>query len=153
VKDLYKTLGITPDATAREIKTAYTKLALVTHPDKGGDAEKMQLLNDAYNTLSDPSRRRDFDTNMDYQNIAEGYLQAGNSVPYSHRYRTQHQSLVEQYEKTPLMQKSMDDHIQPFQSSIYHIEENGIAGKQYHDIYTFIHAKTSISAHLVPKVI
>ena len=115
MNDKYETLGITPDATAREIKIAYAKLALVNHPDKGGDAEKMKLLNEAYQTLSDPERRRDFDSVWKTYREAdvsrqpdvafEGYLQVGKSVSYSHKFRSQHKSLVAQYEKTPLTKK------------------------------------------------
>jgi curved DNA-binding protein CbpA len=39
---LYKALGVEKDADEAELKKAYKKLALKHHPDRGGDAEKVQ---------------------------------------------------------------------------------------------------------------
>jgi hypothetical protein len=47
----YVTLGIPPGANNKTIKTAYKKLALVHHPDKGGDPEKFKIIQNAYNRL------------------------------------------------------------------------------------------------------
>jgi hypothetical protein len=41
----YKLLGVSKDADENAIKKAFRKLAMVHHPDKGGDPEKVQLLN------------------------------------------------------------------------------------------------------------
>jgi len=40
---LYKALGVEKDAEEAEIKKAYKKLALKHHPDRGGDAEKVDF--------------------------------------------------------------------------------------------------------------
>jgi DnaJ-domain-containing protein 1 len=50
---LFVTLGLSPTATNDEIKTAYRKLALQHHPDKGGDVEKFKIINKAYQALKD----------------------------------------------------------------------------------------------------
>ena len=62
--DYYAVLGVDSHATASTIKAAFKKLALQYHPDvyKGADAqERMRDLLVAYQTLSDPRSRRDYD--------------------------------------------------------------------------------------------
>ncbi|XP_041820061.1 dnaJ homolog subfamily B member 9-like [Chelmon rostratus] len=63
-RDYYDILGVTKDATERQIKKAFHKLALKYHPDrnKGPDAEaKFREIAEAYETLSDDKRRREYD--------------------------------------------------------------------------------------------
>ena len=63
-KDYYKILGVGKNASADEIKKAYRKLALKYHPDRGGDAEtekKFKEINQAYQILSDPKKRSQYD--------------------------------------------------------------------------------------------
>jgi curved DNA-binding protein len=57
----YDILGVTEKATAEEIKRAYRKLASQHHPDKGGDKNKFQEIQSAYDTLSDNNRRQQYD--------------------------------------------------------------------------------------------
>lgn len=59
--DYYKILGIAPTATPEEIKTAYRKLAMKHHPDRGGDPGQFQEITTAYNTLSDVGKRAQYD--------------------------------------------------------------------------------------------
>ena len=59
--NLYDTLGVRSDAPADEIKRAYRKLASQHHPDKGGDKTKFQEIQQAYDTLSDASKRAAYD--------------------------------------------------------------------------------------------
>ncbi|MFA5934261.1 MAG: molecular chaperone DnaJ [Candidatus Paceibacterota bacterium] len=61
-KDYYKTLGISKDASKEDIKKAFRKLAHEHHPDKGGNAEKFKEVSEAYSTLSDDSKRAQYDT-------------------------------------------------------------------------------------------
>ncbi|TDG96734.1 hypothetical protein EPR50_G00232090 [Perca flavescens] len=63
-RDYYDILGVPKDATERLIKKAFHKLALKYHPDrnKSPDAEaKFREIAEAYETLSDDKRRRDYD--------------------------------------------------------------------------------------------
>ncbi|MGD2096658.1 MAG: DnaJ domain-containing protein [Desulfobacterales bacterium] len=64
--DYYQILGVDQNAGAKQIKGAYRKLAFQYHPDRNDKnpaaAEKMKSVNEAYAVLSDPDKRRDYDT-------------------------------------------------------------------------------------------
>ncbi len=60
-RDYYEILGVSKNASLDEIKKAYRKLAHQYHPDKGGDAEKFKEINEAYQVLSDPEKRKQYD--------------------------------------------------------------------------------------------
>ena len=59
--DLYGILGIKNTASKEEIKKAYRKASLKHHPDRGGNAEEFKKVNRAYEVLSDPMKKRDYD--------------------------------------------------------------------------------------------
>ncbi len=63
--DYYETLSVSADASAEEIKKAYRKLALETHPDRNpGDPaaeERFKRINEAYGVLSDSGKRTQYD--------------------------------------------------------------------------------------------
>jgi curved DNA-binding protein CbpA len=67
--DYYAVLEISTTATQQQIRDAYKKAALKSHPDRvpsdsperPARTKKFQRINDAYYTLSDPTRRRDYD--------------------------------------------------------------------------------------------
>lgn len=61
-KDFYQILGVDKNASQEEIKKAYYKLAHKYHPDKGtGDEAKFKEINEAYQILSDKSKRAQYD--------------------------------------------------------------------------------------------
>jgi DnaJ-class molecular chaperone len=59
--DYYETLGVGRSASSDEIKRAYRKLASQHHPDKGGDKNKFQEIEQAYRTLGDDQKRAEYD--------------------------------------------------------------------------------------------
>lgn len=65
--DYYETLGVLRNASEKEIKTAYRKLARKWHPDlhpdkeKAAAEEKFKQINEAYEVLSDPDKRAKYD--------------------------------------------------------------------------------------------
>ena len=59
--DHYNTLGVNRDASQDDIKRSYKKLAMRHHPDRGGDNDTFAKINEAYNTLKDPTTRQQYD--------------------------------------------------------------------------------------------
>lgn len=61
-EDYYKTLGVEKGASKDELKKAYHKMAHKYHPDKNnGDDKKFKEVNEAYQTLSDDTKRSQYD--------------------------------------------------------------------------------------------
>ena len=92
-EDYYKVLGLTKSASADEIKRAYSKLAVKYHPDKnpGNKAaeEKFKQVSEAYEVLSDPKKRADYDrfgSDM-FNRGAGGAGGAGGGYSYSGNFR------------------------------------------------------------------
>jgi len=87
--DYYAALGIPSTASQQQIRDAYKKQALKTHPDRvsadsperASRTRKFQQINDAYYTLSDPSRRKDYDAARIYHGFGSGASTA--STAYS----------------------------------------------------------------------
>ena len=74
--DYYQTLGVSKNASDDEIKRAYRKLAMKHHPDRGGDQNEFTKVQEAYNTLSDPQKRQQYDNPQ-----PQGFQFNGNAPP------------------------------------------------------------------------
>lgn len=59
--DYYAILGIQSSASTDDIKKAFRKLAHIHHPDKGGSEGKFKEINEAYQVLQDPEKKRNYD--------------------------------------------------------------------------------------------
>lgn len=81
--DYYAVLRITRTASAGEVKKAYRTIALNLHPDVNGGCDvktaAFKEASDAYDTLSDESRRREYDSSL-------GMPNAPRSAAVSHRH-------------------------------------------------------------------
>jgi len=65
-KDYYQILGVESNTAQQKIKAAYRKLALEYHPDRNKDnpaaTARMKEINESYAVLSDPEKRKQYDT-------------------------------------------------------------------------------------------
>lgn len=81
-KDYYKVLGVKKDASQEEIRKAYRKLAVKYHPDKNPDdkaaEEKFKEISEANEVLSDPEKRKQYDTlGANWKQYAQGGFDPG----------------------------------------------------------------------------
>ncbi len=75
MRDPYKALGVDANASDAEIKKAYRRLAKQFHPDRtGGDESRFKDISTAYDILSDPAKRAQFDNVASGGNIPMGDL-------------------------------------------------------------------------------
>jgi len=79
--DYYQILGVPRTANESDIKKAYRKLAMKHHPDRGGDSNTFQHITEAYETLSDPAKRAQYDNPI--PESAYGF----NHDPFGHFFR------------------------------------------------------------------
>ena len=80
--DYYEVLGLQKNASDAEIKRAYRKLAHEHHPDKeGGNTEKFRNINEAYEVLSNPTKRQQYD--QFGQTFEQGGPSGGGGDPFS----------------------------------------------------------------------
>jgi hypothetical protein len=92
VVDYYKVLGVRRNASAREVKSAYRRLARQRHPDVNGGSEKsareFALIALAYRTLTDPQERAYYDSQLTRRD--EGFTSGSvfqSNNPHAHRMR------------------------------------------------------------------
>lgn len=88
---LYDILEVSKNCSIDELKRSYKKLAILHHPDKGGDATKFKEINNAYSILSNTEKRAKYDRYGDAEaepNIFEQMFGTGYSEPRDRKRRT-----------------------------------------------------------------
>lgn len=89
--DYYSTLGVGRNASQDEIKSAYRKMAMKHHPDRGGDEATFKKISEAYDVLSDPKKKEIFDLGGDPNRQNQGF--GGhhfNQGPFEFHFNTGH---------------------------------------------------------------
>lgn len=71
-KFYYDVLKVSRDALKADILKAYKQSSLVTHPDKGGDVELQQMVNEARDVLTDDDKRISYNSYLDCFKIPDG---------------------------------------------------------------------------------
>jgi len=145
MKDLYDALGVDKNASFKEIKVAYRKLATKAHPDKGGSDEQMKLLNEAYATLSDPEKKKEFDNKWaDYQAVDDvtfipaGYFDIHDSVRFCESYKIMYQSKIHYFYTNRKNIANLGYHITYGDvEPLYFLNT-----EDFDDIFSYIRAKT-----------
>ncbi len=85
VESYYDVLGVTRQAGEREIRSAYRRLAKQYHPDTNSDpdaAEKFLKIQEAYEVLSDPAKRAEYDVLLTTGQARTAYAGGGGSPGY-----------------------------------------------------------------------
>lgn len=101
-KDYYKVLGVSKDASEKDIQKAYRKLARKYHPDVNPEnqeaEEKFKDINEAYQVLSDPEKRREYDELSQYYQQYGRWPGAGPTGGDGQRWgrRTQYRTMNEE---------------------------------------------------------
>jgi molecular chaperone DnaJ len=92
-KNYYEILGINKDANSDEIKKAYRKAAMQHHPDKGGDEAQFKKIQEAYDVLSDETKKYNYDRwgttgqKNDFFNFDDLFSAFGMRSPFSQQRR------------------------------------------------------------------
>lgn len=70
MQNYYTILGVDREATQEELQSAYRKRSKEAHPDYGGSTEEQILVNEAYSILSNPEKRKQYDSGVCSEKIS-----------------------------------------------------------------------------------
>src|SRR5258708_35526186 len=83
-KSLYESLGVSKNATQDEIKKAYRKLVREVHPDANpGNEERFKEVQGAYDVLSDPDKRKQYDRVGSTNGRPSGFSPGGTTYDFT----------------------------------------------------------------------
>lgn len=122
----YEILGVAKDADSKTIKRAYRALALIHHPDKGGDPEMMAKLTLAHKTLMDNADRRLHDQQLEASSITSETavpgempgLRSSRAEPHSLAARKLHAKLMQEFAHSPLAKTTAGNLLKPFSAGL-----------------------------------
>ncbi len=124
--NLYEILKCESEATQAEIKNAYRKLALIHHPDKGGNVEAFQQIVEAYEVLSDVGKRQRYEDTGEYHKVKPIDEEAAHHIIMKFK-QLLHQHKLEDLDYIELINKSVRDDIDNL--SMTKLEANSAIGK------------------------
>ena len=111
MKNYYSVLGVTPDSTEAEIKSAYRALVRKFHPDINPDGEEIfKDISEAYQTLSDAQKRMQYDT-------INGFFKTKQSEPKF----TSAKKASDEYKKSDIKEKNTKKQNNKFNQNINRI--------------------------------
>ena len=92
-KNLYEELGLKKNATRSEIKSTYRSLVKQHHPDAGGNKERFLAIQNAWETLNDPIKKKQYDSSFlssssSFDSLNENWEEKFNSKKYNSQLRT-----------------------------------------------------------------
>ena len=79
MENLYNILGVSPTASAEEIKKAYRSLAMRHHPDRNehpGSESRFNAIKTAYELLSDPKKRTEYNQSLNNRIVIDPHDEA-----------------------------------------------------------------------------
>ena len=82
-KNFYDVLGVQRNASEDDIRKAFRKLAVKYHPDNGGDEKKFKEISEAYETLSNPDKRKEYDQLLMFGGIPGQGAPGGGTYTYT----------------------------------------------------------------------
>jgi DnaJ-class molecular chaperone len=104
-QNYYEILGIAPMASTNEIKKAYRELSFKYHPDRNQMSsttnEIMKKINEAYTTLSNPIKRRDYDIPLGYRTLMPKF-KTGDKVTINSHSKTLYRDHTGVVDKEPV---------------------------------------------------
>lgn len=90
-KDYYKIMGVAPNASEQEIKTAYRRLARKYHPDLSKEAnaeEQFKQMGEAYEILRDPAKRKEYDNYLKNKEFNQKAHYSSESTDRNYHYQS-----------------------------------------------------------------
>ncbi len=112
IENFYKILQVDPSAEPEVITAAYHRLARKYHPDTNTSPDaklKMQAINEAYDTLSNPAKRADYDRNVRSDGTRTAQTNVGSSGGYALNARYRYEYFLKIREKEEMARQQSRD--------------------------------------------